>query len=79
MLGLMSIVSQLYVIEQGALEVLRLVRSWKNGMAPINRIPPEILSLVPDFLDMYHRDQATITLTHVCQAWREVFVSRPSL
>ena len=75
----MSIVSQLYVIEQGALEVLRLVRSWKNGMAPINRIPPEILSLVPDFLDMYHRDQATITLTHVCQAWREVFVSRPSL
>ena len=48
-------------------------------MAPINRIPPEILSLVPDFLDMDRRDQDVITLTHVCRAWREIFVSRPSL
>ena len=43
--------------------------------APINKIPPEILALVPDFLD--HKD--AITLTHVCQTWREVFISRSSL
>ena len=79
MLKLTRVAFQLDVLEQDALEVLRLVRSWKNWMAPINRIPPEILSLVPDFLDMDHRDQDVITLTHVCRAWREVFVSRPSL
>ena len=47
--------------------------------APINKIPPEILALIPDFWDTYDRDQDIITLTHVCRAWREVFVSRSSL
>jgi len=45
---------------------------------PINRIPPEILSLIPHFWE-YPRDKDVITLTHVCQAWRDVFVSSPSL
>ena len=47
----------------------------RNASAPINKIPPEILALVPDFLD--HED--TITLTHVCETWRDVFVSQSSL
>ena len=78
MLRLMRIVFQLDVLEQDAFEVLRLIRSWKNRIAPVNRIPPEILSLVPDFLNT-NRDEAVIALTHVCQAWREAFVSRPIL
>jgi len=48
-------------------------------LAPINKIPPEILALIPDFLDTRDGDQDVITLTHVCHAWREVFVSRSSL
>ena len=48
-------------------------------LAPINRIPPEILALIPDFLDTRYRDKNVIALTHVCRVWREVFVSRSSL
>ena len=72
-------VFQVDILEQDAFEVLHLVRVWKNMLAPINKIPPEILTLIPDFWDMDGRDQDTITLTHVCRTWREVFVSRPSL
>ena len=46
---------------------------------PVNKLPPEILGLIPDFLDPRDRDRDLITLTHVCRAWREVFVSRSSL
>jgi hypothetical protein len=50
-------------------------------VAPVNRVPPEILALVPDFWDKHynHRDRDLIALTHVCQAWREAFTSRSSL
>jgi len=48
-------------------------------LAPINKIPPEILALIPDFWDMRDRDEDVITLTHVCRPWREVFISRSSL
>ena len=51
----------------------------KNGIASINRIPPEVLGLVPDFLDTHDRDQEVIALTHVCRTWREIFVSRSFL
>jgi len=47
--------------------------------APINKIPPEILVLIPDFWDTCDRDEDVIALTHVCRTWREVFVSRSSL
>ena len=50
----------------------------KNTFAPINRIPPEVLTLIPDW-DIYAREQCAIKLSHVCQAWRESFISRASL
>ena len=53
-----------------------MVRSVKNDFAPINRIPPEVLSLIPDYCDNY---DTLITLTHVCHGWRELFISRSSL
>ena len=37
------------VFERDALDVLRLVRSVKSTFAPINRIPPEVLSLTPGY------------------------------
>jgi hypothetical protein len=48
-------------------------------VAPINRIPPEVLSLVPDFFDMGYKTHRLIALTHVCRAWRETFISCSSL
>jgi len=48
-------------------------------LAPINKIPPEVFVLIPNFWNMYVRDRNIIALTHVCRAWREIFVSRPSL
>jgi hypothetical protein len=61
------------------LDVLRLIRSWRNTLAPINRIPPEVLTLIPDFWNGYYGGKSTIALTHVCRAWREIFTSRSSL
>jgi len=73
--------------ERDALEVLRLVRSLKNSLAPINRIPPEVLSRIPGYCDDENdddddgddMDQDLITLTHVCRGWRDVFTSCSSL
>lgn len=56
-----------------------MVRSVRNNFAPINRIPPEVLSLIPDHLCSCHMDEGIIALTHVCQGWRELFISRSSL
>ena len=71
--------SQVDILEQDAFKVLRRIRSLKNGISPINRIPPEVLALVPDFWEAYRREKDVIALTHVCRAWREVFTSRSSL
>ena len=61
------------------MEVLHLLRSTRNALAPISRVPPEVLALVPDFWDREDRDQDLVALTHVCKAWREVFTSCSSL
>jgi len=70
---------QFDVLDQDILEILRLIRSWRNTTALINRIPPEILTLIPNFWETHIRDRDLITLTHVCRAWRGVFISQPSL
>ena len=51
----------------------------KNSLAPINRIPPEVLSLIPDNFDEDGSDKTLIALTHVCHGWRDTFISRSSL
>ena len=70
---------QVDILEREALQVLRLVRTVKNSFAPINRIPPEILSLVPDYYPEDDMDECLIALTHVCRSWRRTFIHRPSL
>ena len=74
----MGVVFQIDDLERDAFEVLRLIRSLKNTFAPINRIPPEVLTLIPDW-NIYNGEQCAITLSHVCRAWRESFISRASL
>lgn len=66
-------------LERDASELLCLLRSLKNFFVPINRIPPEVLSLIPDYFHKHYADQVTIRLTHVCSGWREIFISRSSL
>ena len=69
---------QVDALERDALEVLRLIRSIKNSFTPINKTPPEILSLIPDYytkVDGHDKHKHLITLTHVCRGWRDVFTS----
>jgi len=51
----------------------------KNNFAPINRIPSEVFSVIPEHLDEDELDENLIMLTHVCRGWRELLVARPSL
>ena len=76
---LTRIIFQVDALEREALGVLSLIRSWRNRFAPINRVPPEVLTLIPNFWGKRRREKAAITLTHVCRAWREIFASRSSL
>jgi len=70
---------QVNALEQDASEVLSLVLSLKNSFAPINRIPPEVLSLILNYCDKDDKDRDLIALTHVCHGWRDMFISRSSL
>ena len=65
-------------MERETLEVLSFVLSMKNTFAPINRIPPEALSLIPDHWG-HQAEKDLIRLTHVCHGWREIFASCSSL
>ena len=67
---------QIDALEQNALEVLCMTRSIKNALAPINQVPPEVISLIPDYCET---EEELIALTHVCRSWREIFISRASL
>lgn len=69
---------QVTTLERKTLEVFSLVLSMKNMFAPINRIPPEALSLIPDHWG-HQAEKDIIGLTHVCHGWREIFTSRSSL
>ena len=51
----------------------------KNDFASINRIPPEVLSLIPKYWNKEDMDKNLITLTHVCRGWRELFIAYSSL
>ena len=61
------------------MEVLSLVRTIKNNFAPVNRIPSDVFSLIPKYLEESEMDENLITLTHVCHGWRELLVAHPLL
>lgn len=63
---LLAMSLQVKTLERDAIEVLSLVRTMRNGFAPINRIPPEVFSLVPKHWSHAEMDKNLITLTHVC-------------
>ena len=59
--------------------MLSLVRSLKNSLAPINRVPSEVFSLIPNHYDTHRTDWDLIMSTHVCRQWRELLISSASL
>jgi len=71
-----SVSPQVGVLEQDAMEVLSLIRSMKNHLAPINRIPPDVFSLVLGYWSDTDMDEILITMTHVCRGWRELLIAR---
>ena len=44
--------------------MLSMARFLKNSFIPVNRIPPEVLSLVLDHYEEHYMDQGLIRLTH---------------
>ena len=50
-----------------------------NTFPPIHRIPPELLSLIPQYWDKVYSYKNLVALTHVCQRWREIFIAHSSL
>ena len=76
-----GVCSQADALAQDAMEVARLARSSRNTLAPINRMPREIFSLIPQHFRRLYRwqncyaDRNLISMTHVCRRWREVLTS----
>ena len=68
-------------LERDVHGVFKLVHSLRNSFAPINRIPPDVISLIPDYIsdEYYTYRDPVLALTQVCRCWREIFTSRPSL
>ena len=58
-------------LERDISTALRTVRELKNTFAPINRIPLDILSLIPTHLSQ-QRDR--FRTSFVCRHWRKVFL-----
>ena len=76
----LTIIPKLDALGQDALEVSSLIRSVTNRLAPINKLPNEVLALIPCwFGDPREREKIVVTLTHVCRAWRRTFISCASL
>ena len=55
---------------------LATIREWRNSFAPINRIPTDILSLVPTYLPS---QKGLFRAASVCRHWRGVLLKRGTL
>lgn len=56
--------------------ILAKARRLKNTFLPINRLPPEVLGLMPTF---FQDDRDLISATAVCAYWRITLLSTPTL
>ena len=78
-LWVFTVTFQLGALHREVLEVASLIQSARNRRAPINRLPRDVLALIPGFCGGRERGIIAIVLTHVCHAWREIFISLASL
>ena len=63
-------------LDQDTSMALANLREWRNSFIPINRIPLDILSLVPTYLSS-QRDR--LRASFVCRHWRRIFLQRAEL
>ena len=54
--------------------ILKRMEEVKNGLAPINRIPPETLAHIATF---FVKERYLVNATAVCQHWRETLLYFP--
>ena len=60
---------------QDALAVLATIREWRNALIRVNRIPTDVLSLIPTHLS--HGDR--FRTSFVCRHWRRTFLHDATL
>ena len=63
-------------LDQDASDALATIREWKNSLVRINRIPLEILSLIPTYL-VSQKDR--FYAASVCRHWRKVFLQHGAI
>ena len=62
-------------LDEGTTAALTTIREWRNSFAPINRVPSDVLSLIPIHLSQCDRFHASF----VCRHWRRTFLQRAEL
>jgi hypothetical protein len=74
-----------HIDNEALAESMRVLRSRRNSLAPISRIPPEILATIFGHIvenktsRKYQKRPACLIVTHICRHWREVALECPSL
>ncbi|KAF9652215.1 hypothetical protein BDM02DRAFT_3183927 [Thelephora ganbajun] len=63
-------------LDRDTSSALANIREWKNSFAPINRVPLEVLSLIPTHFS-YESD--LLHATSVCRHWHRTFTQRATL
>lgn len=63
-------------LDQDVLTALSTIREWKNSFVPINRVPLEVLSLIPAHLPS---QKDCFRATFVCRHWRRTFLQHSAL
>jgi len=67
---------QLRSVELEAKRALSTIWFSMNTSPTINRLPPEVLALIPSFLISY---KDLVYTTHVCRYWRDTIIASPLL
>lgn len=63
-------------LDRDTSSALAAIREWRNSFVPINRIPLDVLSLIPTYLE-YKKDR--FRATFVCRHWRRTFLGYGAL
>ena len=64
------------MLEKSLSEVSTKIRTMRNALVPVNRLPVEVLQQIPSWLP-YVRE--IVVASHVCRYWRAAFISYPDL
>ena len=63
-------------LERDTSTALVTIREWRNSLVPINRLPLEVLSLIPTHLS---QEADLFRATSVCRHWRRIFIRHAAL